>query len=167
MVGLQRRGGVVLDRHDATSTCGDERILPPARSTLLQENAMQGMDGFPLGAVLACALLISFAQSARAQSNMGAQAGAPMMQAAVTTSANAQASASASATASGGAAGGGGSCSAESSAEAQAVIGNQTVQKSAHKRASQSGQGCNATAQSSASVHPDPQGDTSSSASGQ
>lgn len=139
---------------------------------------MQGMIGGQIGAVLACALLIPFAHGARAwpvTALQGAAGGAratilPVAAngasgggASVNAQASAQASASASASASGGAAAGGGSCNAQSSADAEAVVGNQVVRKSARKQASQSGPGCSATAQSSASVHSDPQGGDASS----
>jgi hypothetical protein len=132
---------------------------------------MQGMIGFQMGTVMACALLLPIAHGARAQpmtaSRVGAtQAGATIMNVAANgapgggASGNAETQASSSASASAGVSNGtgdgGGSCNAESSAQAEARLGNQVIRKSARKEATQSGQGCSAMAQSSASVHSDP-----------
>lgn len=67
------------------------------------------------------------------------------------------ASASASASArSSGSASGQGTCSAESSSEAEVRINGKVVRRSAHKRASQSGNGCTAHSESSAEASTNP-----------
>jgi len=137
---------------------------------------MQGTIGFQLGAALACALMIPLAPGARAQDiaqhMTGAARAAPPSAVSVKmaangasgggAAANSQVSASASANASGAASAnagdGAGSCNAQSSAEAETDIGGQVIRKSARRQATRSGQGCTATAQSSASVQADPQG---------
>jgi len=72
-------------------------------------------------------------------------------------SAGATVSATASANAtSTGSTSGQGSCSAESSSQAEVRVGNKVVQRSAHKRAVQTGNGCSASSESSAEVNTGP-----------